>query len=67
MVYLHNAFVFMEKTITPRSAVFLNTTDEESQHPKRQNMRENCPYCADINLEELKIDINLCIVYEIIE
>lgn len=51
MVYLHNAFIFMEETVTPRSAVFLNTTDEESQHPERPNIGANWFYCAETNLE----------------
>lgn len=36
MVNFHNAFIFVEKPITPGSAVFFNTADEESQHPKRE-------------------------------
>lgn len=50
MVDLDNAFIFMEKPITSRSAVFFNTTDEESQHPKRQKKKsENYPYSAGMN------------------
>jgi len=54
MVNLHNAFIFMEKPITPRSAIFFNTTDKETQHPKRQTNKkkkgENYSYSGGMNL-----------------